>query len=90
MIIRPDYINTITPFIDTPLVKILAGVRRSGKSTIFEMLVQELKNNGISSDNIIERRKKSEDKQTSPVHTSVAQWSTVWHFCKSKNTETCW
>ncbi len=61
MIIRPDYINTITPFIDTPLVKILAGVRRSGKSTIFEMLVQELKNNGISSDNIIERRYNNPD-----------------------------
>ncbi len=56
MIIRPDYINAITPFIDAPLVKILAGVRRSGKSTIFEMLVQNLLAKGISPDNIIQRR----------------------------------
>ena len=35
MINRPDYIEAIEPFIDKPLVKILAGVRRCGKSTIF-------------------------------------------------------
>lgn len=56
MILRPDYINAITPFIDTPLVKILAGVRRCGKSTIFQMIIQELVNRGVSSDNIIVRR----------------------------------
>lgn len=56
MIIRPDYIKAITPFIDAPLVKILSGVRRCGKSTILAMMVDELKSRGISSDNIIERR----------------------------------
>lgn len=56
MILRPDYIKAIAPFIDVPLVKILAGVRRSGKSTIFEMLVQELNSKGISNDKIIERK----------------------------------
>lgn len=38
MIFRSDYINLVTPFINSPVVKILAGVRRSGKSTILEML----------------------------------------------------
>ena len=42
MINRPDYIAAIGPFIDKPLVKILAGIRRCGKSTIFEMLREEL------------------------------------------------
>ena len=56
MIIRPDYIEAIKPFIDVPLVKILAGVRRCGKSTILTMTAEELKKRGISSDNIIERR----------------------------------
>ena len=56
MILRPDYINAITPFIDAPLVKILAGVRRCGKSTIFDMLVQELKQKNIPNDNIIKRK----------------------------------
>lgn len=56
MILRPDYINAITPYIDAPLVKILAGVRRCGKSTILEMMKEELKHRGINEENIIFRK----------------------------------
>ncbi|WP_295094461.1 ATP-binding protein [Ruminococcus sp.] len=56
MILRPDYINAIEPFIDSPIVKILAGVRRCGKSTILEMVTAELEKRGIAKENIIERR----------------------------------
>ena len=56
MIYRPDYVSAITPFIDKPLVKILAGVRRCGKSTIFEMLREELLRRGVSEDRIIQKR----------------------------------
>lgn len=56
MIIRPDYIDAIKPYIDAPLVKILAGVRRCGKSTILTMIADVLKANGISNENIVERR----------------------------------
>lgn len=55
MIPRPDYINALTPFIDIPLVKILAGVRRSGKSTILEMMKGELLHRGVGAENIISR-----------------------------------
>ncbi|MBQ3255975.1 MAG: ATP-binding protein [Oscillospiraceae bacterium] len=56
MILRPDYINAITPYIDAPLVKILAGVRRCGKSTILEMMKNELINRGVNAENIIFRK----------------------------------
>ena len=56
MILRPDYINSITPYMDAPLVKILVGVRRCGKSTILEMMKEELKRRGIAEDNIISRK----------------------------------
>ena len=56
MILRPDYINAIEPFIDSPIVKILVGVRRCGKSTILEMVADELMQRGVSKENIIERR----------------------------------
>ena len=56
MINRPDYIAAIEPFIDKPLVKILAGIRRCGKSTIFEMLREELLRRGIGEDQIICKR----------------------------------
>lgn len=36
-----------------PLVKILAGIRRCGKSTILEMLKEELLKNGVKQENII-------------------------------------
>lgn len=66
MIIRPDYIQAVTPFIDQPLVKILAGVRRCGKSTIFEMPVEELRNRGISDDHIIQNRYTEMDQSAGP------------------------
>ena len=30
---RPTYVNAIMKFVDAPLVKVLTGIRRSGKST---------------------------------------------------------
>lgn len=56
MILRPNYINELCKFIDVPLVKILAGVRRCGKSTILEMMMAELEQRGIAKENIIFRK----------------------------------
>lgn len=56
MILRPDYIKAVEPYIDAPLVKILSGVRRCGKSTILEMIQDELKNRGIEQERIISKR----------------------------------
>ena len=61
MIIRQDYLNKIKPYIDVKLVKILAGIRRSGKSTIFEMLKEELANCGIAKNHIITLKYSSND-----------------------------
>lgn len=56
MIDRPEYINAVKPFMGKPLVKILAGIRRSGKSTIFEMLKAEMLKRKIPEDAIIHKR----------------------------------
>lgn len=42
MIVRPLYFDAIKPFIDKPLIKIITGIRRSGKSTILRLLEDEL------------------------------------------------
>lgn len=55
MILRPDYIRIISEYIDVPIVKILAGVRRCGKSTVLEMVKQELIKRGIKPESIVER-----------------------------------
>ena len=43
MIDRPLYMDKIMAYTDTPLVKILTGVRRCGKSTILKMIMERLK-----------------------------------------------
>ena len=53
MIIRQDYLEKIRPYMDVKLVKILAGIRRSGKSTLFEMLRAELEKRGVKKDHIL-------------------------------------
>ena len=53
---RPIYMEALTPFIGQPLVKILSGIRRCGKSTIFEMLKEKLLDSGIKEANIICKR----------------------------------
>ena len=55
MIFRPDYMRKLQPLIDKPLVKILSGIRRCGKSTIFEMLKVELCARGIPEERIIHK-----------------------------------
>lgn len=43
MIDRPLYLDKIMPFVDTPFVKIMTGVRRCGKSTILKMIIKKLR-----------------------------------------------
>ena len=61
MIIRPQYMNTLKTYRDVPLVKILAGIRRCGKSTILDMLRDDLLKSGIAADHILSMRYTSED-----------------------------
>ena len=44
MINRPKYLDKIMPYVNTPFIKILTGVRRCGKSTILKLIMQMLKN----------------------------------------------
>ncbi len=61
MIVRPYYLDLLKTYRDVPLVKILAGIRRCGKSTILEMLKEDLIKSGISADHVISMRYTSED-----------------------------
>ena len=61
MIVRPHYLDELKKYRDVPLVKILAGIRRCGKSTILDMLREDLMANGVRPEQIIERRYTSLD-----------------------------
>lgn len=53
MIIRERYLSMIRPFYDQELIKVLIGIRRSGKSVLLMQIVEELKNKGLDSEHII-------------------------------------
>lgn len=53
MIIREKYLCKIRPFYDQDLIKVITGIRRCGKSTILTQIIDELKDNNISEDQII-------------------------------------
>ena len=49
---RPQYIRELMSFKDTDLIKIVTGVRRSGKSTVFDLYALELLKQGVSKEQI--------------------------------------
>ena len=51
-ILRKKYLNKIKPFIDKPIVKVITGMRRVGKSTLLKMIQSELLTD-VPSSNII-------------------------------------
>ncbi|MCO7121520.1 ATP-binding protein [Ihubacter massiliensis] len=53
MICRDFYIQKIRPFIDKDVVKVMSGIRRSGKSVMLELIQRELLEQGRSEDSII-------------------------------------
>jgi len=53
--------NLLKTYRNVPLVKILAGIRRCGKSTILEMLKDDLIRDGVRADHIISMRYTSEE-----------------------------
>lgn len=61
MIVRSHYLKLLKTYRDIPIVKILAGIRRCGKSTILEMLSEDLIQSGIAADHIISMCYTSED-----------------------------
>lgn len=53
MINRPNYLKSIIPFIDTELIKVLTGVRRSGKSVILRLIQDYLHKQGVKESQIV-------------------------------------
>ena len=78
MIKREHYLGQIRPFIDKPLIKVLTGIRRSGKSAILTMLKGEFVQRGISPDNIIYINFESME------YTDMEDAKSLYDFVKSK------
>lgn len=53
MIERETYLKKLKKWKDKDLIKVVTGIRRCGKSTIFKLYIDYLKNEGIKEDHII-------------------------------------
>lgn len=53
MIERAEYLEQLKRFKDKDLIKVVTGIRRCGKSTLFELFINYLKNTGIKNEQII-------------------------------------
>lgn len=53
LIKRDDYINWLKDYKDKKIIKVLTGLRRVGKSTIFDLYINELKESGIDDEQIL-------------------------------------
>ena len=53
MIERELYMNQIHPFMNRPFVKVIAGIRRCGKSVVLQLIAEELKRQGVTEERIV-------------------------------------
>lgn len=53
MIERPRYMEWLERWKDEPVIKVITGLRRCGKSSILELFRQHLSAQGVSNDNIV-------------------------------------
>lgn len=53
MIDRKEYLDELKRFKDKDLIKVVTGIRRCGKSTLFDLYIDYLKNNGVNEEQII-------------------------------------
>ena len=53
MIKREQYLKEIRKFMDKPVIKVITGMRRSGKSMILKLISKKLEENGINKKNTI-------------------------------------
>ena len=78
MINRDEYINKLIRFKDKELIKVVTGIRRCGKSTLFDLYIEYLIKNGVKSEQII--RLNLED----PVYNELDDYLKLYNYIKDK------
>lgn len=53
LIQREDYLSFLMDWKDKQIIKVISGIRRCGKSTLFELFCAKLQNEGVQSEQII-------------------------------------
>lgn len=77
MILRKKYIDQITPFVGKPVIKVITGMRRVGKSTFLKMVMNTLQEQGIDKNLIVYINKESLEFDDIQNYTHLNQYITA-------------
>jgi uncharacterized protein len=78
MIERNEYIKEILKYLDTPVIKVITGMRRCGKSTLMLLLKEHLIRNNVKESDIVYVNKESLE------FDSISDYSALNKYVKSK------
>lgn len=78
MIERPDYVNQLIGFREKQLIKVVTGIRRCGKSTLFDLYCDYLRRDGVRDCQLI--RLNLED----PDYHDLKNYMQLYEFIKAK------
>ena len=78
MINRDNYLNKLIRFKDKELIKVVTGIRRCGKSTLFDLYINYLLQNGVKEEQII--RLNLED----PIFYKLDDYLKLYNYIKDK------
>ncbi len=78
MINREEYLNKLVKFKDKELIKVVTGIRRCGKSTLFDLYIEYLLKNGVEQEQII--RLNLED----PIYYEIDGYLKLYNYIKEK------
>ena len=78
MIKRDEYLNKLIAYKDKDLIKVITGIRRCGKSTLFNIYINYLLNNGIKEEQIIKLN--LED----PTYNDINDYMKLYNYISKK------
>jgi predicted AAA+ superfamily ATPase len=78
MIPRPQYLKKLLGFKDKQLIKIVTGVRRSGKSTLFELYQEELLKSGVA------RKQIQSINLEDPAYAELLDWHKLYDYINKR------
>jgi predicted AAA+ superfamily ATPase len=80
---RPQYLDQLISFKEKKLIKVITGIRRCGKSTLLDLYVQYLKEQGVEDRQIIHINMEM------PEYDELDTDKKLYHFVKAKLCQDC-
>ena len=78
LINRPEYLRFLMEWKEKQVIKVVTGIRRCGKSTLFDLFRDYLKNDGVSDEQIISIN--FEDIEFEELHNYKALYLSLIHI----------